>query len=726
MGRYDGIFIQGVPEEVVYSQDAREKYKAEIVAKEEAGWKDSQISPKFKTVEDATNAIRAIKEDYAPRDLAKLQDNANKMMARRNKVYDAALDFWRSPTFAKVKSACNNSIAKNFITAPRDQIALYCFADKYVPEEKDNMAKMRELSDKVVESNGNDYESLAQLKVEIRGFQNRMQDYLLNKAEEAKEEFTADMSDDELTEKWDYLYSLIRIFGEGEIISRHYEEAGNLAKAQEVNQKTQSLIGYFDSVIMRMNYLASEMSGVVDYDEYLKLGIDGMDDISKNGGYPSDSLEHWVMCLGNSIDEIKLGYLDSTFEHFGIDPQKDTVMIQSMDGTVCEQKSSKAWELLYEKHEPVFVVPVNDPMAEPVLIQPINNCGRSAMGEKIKDIDVEKVTKEIPPVEKPLWITRALHAVIRAFGGNGFESCSKYHSYENTVNAQKNIAKGKENYDALTAENKIKAAKGKFKSFYQKKNPGKTVEQAHEEFEAKQQQIKETASVQPKAVKDMKTEMLKNLAFVTKQTTAEKLGIDTEKVALAEKKMAELKEKMAPYEKKLDDFKNDFFAKAGKQKMSGPVASKAFVYEKHQYEAEHAEEKKMYDKYKTELANIKKWYDGEQGAFKKFNSGVIKAMESSKMLPIIKAFAEPKDGAPGMKEFFTAFQKAYKRNNSLRLDGVMKTLLLDKKADRSKVTELAELLDKQKNSEKNNEKNNEKVEQKTEQKTEIQPGMGGN
>ena len=711
---------------------AREKVK------DHHAYMKTMQAPKFSSQDGATKFLEDKLPEYDA-NLVKLTMRKELVDKARDGMIEAAEALQNGPTITAYKLAkAQSKLTNSTFKLERAQLAYFGYAEEYIPEAADNLKKVRECAQKVTETKGEDFEAISELDVAARNFYKQMDKYLIDHALEAEQELYKEVSDEDFIKNIKKYYFMAKFYGEGEMISQNASEYPQFAK--EVNQKTQALVGLVGRVTSRMDILCSDIATFVDDEEILKLGAEKLHEFAKENFSMENYENTYIDPLAFSAVSSLAGYTIGACRHFDIDPKgaAGKLVFQNMDGKVFHQDSPEAWEALYMNQEPLYAVPANDPLVEPVLIQPLSRSGVTAVGDEIKTLKDDEIGKDImtaEPVAKPFFALRWLHSFITLFSPtSGFESCYKYDEYQNSVEAlAKTASQAKKNYDARTTSQKLDAAKEKFTAFYKENHPDKTPEQAHEEAAAKKEEIKNGKKyTEPYNEKAKPRSEFITYAQIQKKATKEALGLDVERMAAFEEKMADFEGKTADYTIKLAEYEEEAALNVYDQKILSNVGDayaegeRKFVAENPDLVKQYKEEEKKFletviksedpSKPDTTLNDEKKWYDLEKGAYNKFHTGLCTAMQDKNLLPLCKSFANPEKGQHGMKDLYASFKKEFMKNKSITLDKVLrKGLELSKNGNEAKIT-----------NDLNKQKNNGNVEQKTEQKTEIQSGMGGN
>ncbi len=417
-----------------------------------------------------------------------------------------------------------------------EDIALSIYG-KQVPEARSRVGGLKQLDTLKAEQSAFEKpfrDRQAEIKPQMESVKGRIWRESVKYAQEHAAEFenllAREMTDEELLEKWPEYGALTEFYKEGESFSGKGDKINSLL--------TQPLLARGTQLQQRVDLLSSELGGMVDMDELMKLSQSEIRDVI--GALPME--DERVSDLNVTVDylrtQIRDQYMMGTMRHFNIDPQKGAgeLLLQDMEGNVHEADSPEAWKLLHVRQEPVFAVPKADPGAEPVLVQPLTREGTAATGKSFQNVTMPK----LDPVKKPNAVVYGFHSFLKSvgkvFGANlGLDSCREYDKYaeklEKQAELQKNIDKAAEQYEKLNAPDKLKQAAEKFAA-----HTGDTpasLKEKHEKFIAENPQgvFQEKAKESARSIKDLEIRKITEKLDALKQSVQGPGADDCERFA---------------------------------------------------------------------------------------------------------------------------------------------------------------------------------------------------
>ncbi len=397
-------------------------------------------------------------------------------MIRKNGLPDYSPDKWTMDRRAEMKTSAKRALFDVAVETlnnrgilamqeagfplPRAMQRAFAFADMAQPDGKKKIDEVIRLTEAYVKSGKTDEALKAEISAARTDIWNSTVKYVQDHASEYENLFAREMTDEELIANWPKCGVILSFYGEAEAFQKDDKDNSLL---------TQPLLTRYAQLSKRMDYLSSDLGALVDYDEFIRMDPDTIDEFI--GNYKiEDPVAKDLSELGHySVSQTRDQFLMGALRHFGIDPQNGSnkLLLQDMEGNVHTADSAEAWKLLYEKQEPVFAVPTDDPAAEPVLVQPLTREGIAATGDSFLNMTMPK----IEPVNKPNLFVYGFHRFLsgigKVFGADfGLESCRDYDKYmakvekQNTL--QKNIEKAADRYASLGSQEKRQAASAKF------------------------------------------------------------------------------------------------------------------------------------------------------------------------------------------------------------------------------------------------------------------------
>lgn len=345
--------------------------------------------------------------------------------------------------------------------AAREDEALLVYAEQYMPEASDELNKLNELINTLPESFLNGSSNLypadtqKQILAQAGVVQRMAYNHFMEHAEEYFSEFSADMSDRELIDKYADMRPILAVAGEMEKLTPKYPK--NDAQKQKDGQIGLPMVGFPEAIMARMDFLASPLGGAVDYNEFKKLTRDQINEIRDRVCSPESPYFPDFTALAAASDDVVNAAC--TEARRKLEVKGDAPMLaQSMDGKVMDT-NDPAFLNMVNKQEPFFMVPKDDPTAKPVLVQPISTNGGTRAGDDIRYLTDKEVTK-IPAAPKPNAFVRGWSSFAGAVGsifGQDWRvnSCVRYQEYktrvDNTVNTYRKL-------NELTSEQRVAAA----------------------------------------------------------------------------------------------------------------------------------------------------------------------------------------------------------------------------------------------------------------------------
>ncbi|MCQ2561809.1 MAG: hypothetical protein MJ186_07165 [Clostridia bacterium] len=213
-----------------------------------------------------------------------------------------------------------------------------------------------------------------------------------------EKELSQDITDEELYEKWPLWRAKIALCSEIQGFEKLIPEEGYDGMSRQQIRSACDNIMSLDMIINnRMSFLASDCAGLIDYGEAIKINgdhlirqIDYETPCAQISGlsYIGSML---TMARQNLSKNVSLKHSLSGNPHF---------ICQTMDGEVFDLSDFRAHEAILVNKEPVFMMPLGVPDAEPTLVMPTNAYGANLLDEDAAKAEIGE--KPIAPEEPDL------------------------------------------------------------------------------------------------------------------------------------------------------------------------------------------------------------------------------------------------------------------------------------------------------------------------------------
>ncbi len=380
--------------------------------------------------------------------------------------------------------------------------ALFKYAEIACPEAAEDILQITEMLDQFDQTK--DPEIKKQIDKKFQVISKTAMTHFENKVRTVGKELCKELTDEELIKKWPEFSKELALAGEMELICKDYYT--DPQKQNEMMHAAKTLIGMYPALSARMDFLSSPLAGIVDFDELLKHSPAEFEDYEVN--HSIEQAENKIITyVGRlTVNMCRTNYMRGAREHFGVGPEAE-MLLRDMDGNIMSSLSSEAWTTLGAKGQPVYVVPKDDPAAEPVLVQPLTKFGYAATGEQIQNLGKDDLAM-MKPVPEPNPLTKGLSSLLGGIGklfGKDWrlDSCVKYEEYEKK---QARITGTRDQYAELTDPAKLGGIKEAFVA-HQVTQTGKTPEQLEEIHKAKEAEM--AAKKRAQTVREMQLKHLK-------------------------------------------------------------------------------------------------------------------------------------------------------------------------------------------------------------------------